>query len=228
MGSKRSHGFTLVELLVVIGIIALLISMLLPALNRARESAKTVACSSNLRQIFLACRMYGNDYNEYVPYRSDLATGADAWDQQWNFVLVNLKYLPAKEWSTTDPGVATAVGEVFSCPATGLPLDESSYRTDYSINYRHTFGGVGWAAQTSKFTQVRHSATTVMLGDGSRKNYVMIWPYYNDDPNETWNIYTPDYRHPSKTGNFCMFDGHVETGSRFTYQDELKYWQGVQ
>ena len=60
--SGRRFGFTLVELLVVIGIIALLISILLPALNKAREAAKTVACLAHLQQINLAMAMYVNEY----------------------------------------------------------------------------------------------------------------------------------------------------------------------
>jgi prepilin-type N-terminal cleavage/methylation domain-containing protein/prepilin-type processing-associated H-X9-DG protein len=65
---RRAKGFTLVELLVVIGIIALLIAMLLPSLRKAKESSQRTACLSNVRQIGAALLMYVNDNRDALPY----------------------------------------------------------------------------------------------------------------------------------------------------------------
>jgi prepilin-type N-terminal cleavage/methylation domain-containing protein len=89
-----SKGFTLVELLVVIGIIALLIGILLPTLNNARRAARTTACLSNIRQLGTAWAIYLTESKGHLPhYQWQAPSGqADkAWNWYWIGILSNLK-----------------------------------------------------------------------------------------------------------------------------------------
>lgn len=66
---RKSHAFTIIELLVVISIISLLISLVLPLLSKARRVAKVTQCASNLRQVGIGVMAYTSDFKDYYPYR---------------------------------------------------------------------------------------------------------------------------------------------------------------
>lgn len=73
---QKNKAFTLIELLVVISIIAILIAILLPALAKARETAKQMTCGTNLRQLALAVHVYAQDHDQYIPSNYSLSYAA--------------------------------------------------------------------------------------------------------------------------------------------------------
>lgn len=109
-------AFTLIELLVVISIIALLVAILLPALRAARESARTISCSSNLRQMMIAINAYAANEKDFLIPAGYLHNGAGTLTESWAQILVREGYI---QGSAIPPGTPdpTATNNLFYCPS---------------------------------------------------------------------------------------------------------------
>lgn len=154
----RKHAFTLVELLVVIGIIAVLIAILLPALGRARESGNTVACASNLRQTGLAMLSYLQNSRAMLPraYGNHIVNTnlTDTSTYSWFTILVgnNYIYAPQQEsvtFTNNENLDAASVGNsALMCPNTGpgvripwgWPAQWTFADNTYAMAWRHEDG----------------------------------------------------------------------------------------
>jgi prepilin-type N-terminal cleavage/methylation domain-containing protein/prepilin-type processing-associated H-X9-DG protein len=181
-GSTIVHpGFTLVELLVVIGIIALLISILLPSLSRAREQGNAIKCASNLRQLGQAFVMYSNNNKGFLPFTSWNAGGSLRpedffWWQASRFARV--------EESAIQPyvGFKKEQLDVFKCPSDqfdgGRKPNAAAvgpYNWSYVMNWWIAGGGSNClntgsfgplppnAVLTKKLTDVIHPTSKILL-----------------------------------------------------------------
>jgi len=142
-GNRRPGGFTLVELLVVIGIIAVLVSILLPSLNRAREAANQTKCLSNLRQLGMAFQMYLNENKGAFPYsgRYDIPKNEDwLWWQETPYagrVQADIRQSAIAKYLAPNGNVNA---DFFRCPSDDLSqrpaaLPGGQYLYSYSMNY---------------------------------------------------------------------------------------------
>jgi len=172
---RRNRGFTLVELLVVIGIIALLISILLPALNRARQQANLLDCQARLHSIGQTLMIYSAENKQLLPWgvidRSTFYTTTPSNQEQYWWWQFALSELMNKNMMGTD-GFVHNLSNVFRDNDTITGFDDPFWVCHYTCNmslfYPNNISDSTGKVRTNqrKITTVKHSAQAFVIWDG--------------------------------------------------------------
>ena len=225
---NKRNAFTLIELLVVIAIIALLLSVMFPALKKAKQKATALVCSSQMKQIGAATMMYVHENNGFFP-KSSHSASVSGW-LRWGPAL--MPFLGYGSYSgSTSPAWQQVFNEFYRCPADRRVSSAWSYGKNvwFELSPSETgeIYGRGTGPTYWKYTQIRSSGMTVQFGELGEKlimsaaDHLMahFWLMGGEPEIDT-------ERH-GKVSNYIFVDGHVETLSlekTFSVEEKIDHW----
>jgi prepilin-type processing-associated H-X9-DG protein len=239
---KRFKAFTIVELVVVIGIIALLMSILMPSLSRAKEMCKTTVCLNNLRQMVIAAGVYASDNGGRYPLAGIMDFDNMDNQKEWDFFR-NFENGQIKQCRGGFLWYGLSALSVQQCPSfkgnsnsPGDPYTGYNYNSSYIGGFIAKISGELTGNNSSKDVEVRRPAKCAIFGDGEftlGANKFMRSPSAGKLDVDFGNIYryagTQGYRHLKRTnvaycdGSVCGVDElYTETLSKQTIEDYNK------